>query len=486
MIDRSKLMMRGRYGIASGGAVIDHVLMSVASEFENQVMRKIQALAPMELPQRFPGTDPVLAAHKYDGEGVLVHYAEGEESFAFSAPGGRVRLGFPALDELTERFRAAGCKRALLRCELYLESAAAADGARRSGVSEVIRVSFSGGDEDLARLRLALLDIVMLDGKDMRGQQSDFARTMERLSELVGTGSSARVHVQQAEVLPEREIAAAFARSVEAGGEGLIIRRLNRAEAFKVKPQRSIDALVIGFVEGEFEGHVGVTSLLTALVYPGADSDPQLQTFVRVGSGLSDAERIGLLDRLCPQIVEAPLPMTDSSGRSVNFVRPQLVAEVHGEDLIVAEGARELRTQLLTWDAGSGQYRFLGLTPCPRLSFARFHCLREDKDGWRGGARIEQILTRVERPTPVAEATETRLLRREVYAKGEMLRKLVVVHKAGDLPFPYLIYWTDYSARRAEPLKVSTQVASTEARAQALAEQLLAENLTKGFNRVGE
>jgi hypothetical protein len=485
MIDHSKLSMRGRYGIATGGAVTDHVLMAVATEFENQVMRKIQALSPTELAQRFSGNDPLLATHKYDGEGALVYFAQGEPAFAFSAPGGRVRLGFPALDELSQRLEAAGCKRALLRCELYLDSAGSADGARRSGVSEVIRVSFSGTEADLARLRLAVLDIVMLDGKDLRHQQADFARTLELLRQLVGDDADARAHVVQAEAVPEREVAALFARSVAAGGEGLVLRRLNRAEAFKVKPQRSVDALIVGFVEGEFEGQYGVTSLLTALVYPGAEQDPRMQTFVRVGSGLTDAERVALLDRLRPLLVAAPLPMTDSSGRALQFVRPELIAEVHGEDLIAAEGGREQRSQLLAWDSASGAYRFLGLTPCPRLSFARFQCLREDKQWRNGGARIEQILERAEVPTPVTENSETRVLRREVYAKGEMLRKLVVVHKAGDLPFPYLIYWTDYSARRAEPLKVSTEVASNETRAMALAEQLLAENLTKGFNRVG-
>ena len=60
MIDQSKLVMRGRYGIATGGAVSDHVLMAVATEFENQVMRKILALSPAELPVRFAGSDPLL------------------------------------------------------------------------------------------------------------------------------------------------------------------------------------------------------------------------------------------------------------------------------------------------------------------------------------------------------------------------------------------------------------------------------------------
>lgn len=482
-IDRSKLVFRGRHGIATGSAVGDHVLMAVATDFENQVMRKILALSPAELATRFAGADPVLVAHKYDGEGVFVYYEQGEEPFIFSAPGGRVRVGLPALDELVGKLADAGVKRTLLRCELYLDTGAA-DGGRRSGVSEVIRISFGNSEEDFARLKLAVLDIVMLDGKDLRAQQAEFAKTLEASRQLVGADASARVHAQSAVVVPESGVAAEFARAVEAGGEGVVIRRLNRAETFKVKPHRSVDALVMGFVEGEFEGQYGVTSLLTGLVYPGADVESLVQTFVRVGSGLTDAERVALLDRLRPLKVDAPLAMTDSSGRSVQFVRPKLIAEIHGEDLVAAEGGRELRTQLIAWDEAAGQYRFLGLTACPRLSFARFEKLREDKEWKSGGARIEQVLARAEPPTPGATSHETKMLRREVYAKGEMLRKLVVVHKAGELAFPYLVYWTDWSARRAEPLKVTLDVAATEERAQALAEQLLKDNLSKGFERV--
>ena len=485
MIDHSKLAMRGRYGIATGGAVSDHVLMAIATEFENSVMRKILALSPAELATRYAGSDPVLVAHKYDGEGVFVYYEQGQTPFAFSAPGGRVRIGLPALDALAAKLAAAGIKRTLLRCELYLNTGGG-DGMRRSGVSEVIHVSFSGSDADLGRLKLALLDAVMVDGKDLRGQQAEFGKTLDWLRQIGGSDESSLVHAQAAEVCPEREVAAHFTRAVEAGGEGVIIRRLNRAETVKVKPHRSVDALVLGYIEGEFEGQYGVTSLLTGLVYPGAGVESFLQTFVRVGSGLTDAERVALLDRLRPLKVDAPLPMTDSSGRAVQFVRPKLIAEIHGEDLVAAEGEREQRTQQIAWDETAGAYRFLGLTACPRLTFARFVTLREDKEWQSGGARIEQVLSSSERPTPVSSSTqETRIVRREVYAKGEMLRKLVVVHKAGDLSFPYLIYWTDYSAKRAEPLKVTLDVAANEARAQAIADQLLAENLTKGYNRVG-
>lgn len=483
MFDRSKLIQRGRFGIAAGSAVTDHVLMAIATDFENAVMRKIQALLPGELAQRYAGSDPVLITHKYDGEGAFVYVEQGQEPFAFSAPGGRVRVGFGALDALAAKLDAAGIRRALLRCELYLDGAA--DTARRSGVAEVIRVSFSGSDADLARLRLAVLDVVMVDGRDLRSQQAEFGTTLAWMRQVFGSDPGAWVHAMAAEQRPECEVAAAFERSVAAGGEGVVIRRLGRVEVAKVKPHRTVDALVIGYVEGDFEGQFGVTSLLTALVYvePGS-ATPVVQTFVRVGSGLSDAERVAMLDRLRPLEVEAPLPMTDSSGRAVHFIKPRLIAEVHGEDLIVVEGGREVKSQQLAWDSEAGQWRFLGLTPCPRLSFARYDQLREDKDWTRGGASTAQIGLAAAPPNPVAAIAETKILRREVYQKGEMLRKLVVVQKGGDLPFPYLVYWTDYSARRAEPLKVSLDVAATAERAEALAALLLKEGVTKGFARV--
>jgi hypothetical protein len=76
-------------------------------------------------------------------------------------------------------------------------------------------------------------------------------------------------------------------------------------------------------------------------------------------------------------------------------------------------------------------------------------------------------------------------VRREVYTKGEAVRKLVVAKTAGENAVPFMVYWSDYSARRKDPLKVSTECAYTEERANALAEKLIAENVTKGFVRVG-
>ncbi len=482
MIDRSRITMRGDYGIASGGAVSDHVLLAVATDFENAVMRKISALAPGDLASRFSGDDPLLLTRKYDGEGALIYF-DAEHCFSFSAPAGRVRIGYPALDQLATRLRAAGVQRALLRGEIYLDATAGADEQRRAGVSEVIRVSFSGSADEIASLRLALFDIVMLDGRDLRPQQSHYGSTLTQLQQWFGSDESAPVHAVAARQIAERELAGAFEAEIAAGAEGVVLRRLNRAEAFKVKPVRSVDAVLIGYVEGDFEGQWGVASLLTALTYQSPDGADGvwLQAFARVGSGLTDAQRIALLDQLRPLQIEAPLAMTDSSGREIHFLKPRHVLELHGEDLIHADGGKPQRSQLFGWNENTGKHEFLGLNACPRLTFARFGQLREDKNWRDGGARIEQIGISGERPKLQVRNDETKVLRREVYAKGEMLRKLVVLQKSGDNAYPYLIYWTDYSARRAEPLKVSVDLAASSERADAIATRLLADNLPKGW-----
>jgi hypothetical protein len=82
------------------------------------------------------------------------------------------------------------------------------------------------------------------------------------------------------------------------------------------------------------------------------------------------------------------------------------------------------------------------------------------------------------------------VVRREVYTKevkGALaVRKLVVGRRPSTAgAFPYVIFWTDFSAGRKTPLEVTTLFAHTETRAEALVKKLIEENVTKGFDLVG-
>jgi hypothetical protein len=88
----------------------------------------------------------------------------------------------------------------------------------------------------------------------------------------------------------------------------------------------------------------------------------------------------------------------------------------------------------------------------------------------------------------------SQLLRREVWtkeAKGKTtVRKLLVwktnkeVESEGRFP-AYVVHWTDYSPSRAEPLDREVKLATDEAEARKIADQLVKENIKKGWEKVG-
>jgi ATP-dependent DNA ligase len=491
MIDENKLQARaGSYRFASSGAITDKVLLDVAAQYENQLRPKFLSVPPREIAKRFASDDRLLETTKYDGEGVFIYFEGGRKTFpifAFSSPSGRIRAGLPALDSLHRTLTAQGVKKALLRAELYL--AQSTQGRRRS-VSDVIRVSASGTEAELAQLRLAVFDLIMLDGKDLR-TTPDFSTTWETLGRLAGTDESAPAHRAAGQIIPEREVEAVLTAKTKAGLEGLVLRRLTRTELYKIKPQLTVDAAIIGYVEGEFEGQYGVLSLLTALTYGEKKPSGHYQVLARVGSGFPDALRLELLSVLQPMRILAPLAMTDSDGRTVHFVRPQLIAELEASDLVLTSRAdRDHSTQLLIWKDSA--WEFAGMTSFPRLVFPTFSRLRTDKEIGSGGARTTQIAPQAVEAPSVSRGTQRQetLLRREVWTKeqkGEtMVRKLVVAEIRHDPEsFPFAVYWVDFSPKRKEPLKVDVSFATTADRATTLAERAIADGIAKGWVKQG-
>ena len=488
MLDQTKFVKKaGEYAIAVTGGVTDRVLLDVGARYEESLSRNLSSLHPDEIPKRFGGIKELLWSTKYDGEGVLVFYDKDQDYFAFTAPSGRARVGLPALDELAKKLKKAGVGKALLRGELYLP---VEKGERRPTIADVVRASFATDETQVAKLRIALFDILMLDGEDMRDDAGSFRKEWDKLEELVGTGAKDQAHRAEGAVIQGKEIEKIFADKVKEGEEGLVIRLLDKADGFKIKPKQTVDCVVMGYVEGEVDGAIGVTSLFGALNYPtkGKDKEIVFQSFARVGSGFGNELRQELLRQLKPLKVDNPIPMTDSDGRPVWFVKPDLIFEMNGEDLIPADsGKKPRRTQAFSWDEKKGTYAYSGLAPCPRLVFPTFSKMREDKDLDAGGARIEQVMEKAKPPAKRAEGPKApKVVRRTVYRKGDAVRKLVVTERAADdETIPFVIYFTDFSPARKDPLKVTTQYALSKKRRDALADALLEKNIKKGWEEVG-
>ena len=90
-----------------------------------------------------------------------------------------------------------------------------------------------------------------------------------------------------------------------------------------------------------------------------------------------------------------------------------------------------------------------------------------------------------------AQLPESTVIRRDVWTKAAKgataVRKLLVwkTNKEQDDPsYPaYVVHWTDYSAGRATPLDRDVRLAPDEKSALAIAEDLIAENIKKGWEK---
>ena len=84
------------------------------------------------------------------------------------------------------------------------------------------------------------------------------------------------------------------------------------------------------------------------------------------------------------------------------------------------------------------------------------------------------------------------VLRREVWTKttkGQLAVRKLLVWKTNksdhaDRYPAYVVHWTDYSATRATPLDREVRLAPTETIATKLADEMITENIKKGWNKV--
>jgi bifunctional non-homologous end joining protein LigD len=138
-----------------------------------------------------------------------------------------------------------------------------------------------------------------------------------------------RVHVPS---VFDGDLEEAMSTSLALGLEGVVAKRRDAAyrpgvrsgDWVKLTHHRVQEVVIVGWREGE-GGLVGsVGSLLTAL--PGDDG---LVYSGRVGSGFSDRERRGLVDRLAEHATDEPaVSVPPAESRGVHWVEPVLVGEV--------------------------------------------------------------------------------------------------------------------------------------------------------------
>jgi len=458
---------------APAGSIPDSALAARLSAYKSNVAGSYQGLAPADITTALP-PGPYIVSEKVDGETWFL--SRDDESTTLLSPSGKAIAGIPltevgggALDGWT----------GLLAGELY---AVSTNG--RSRVFDLHAAMGGGANAQVERLRFAAFDILDDDGTD--AQSLSYETRAQRLQTLLADSAHVRSAVFQT-AADAAEVAALFDRIVVQGGAEGIVVRVPGGRAYKVKPEITIDAAVVGFGAGDN----GVYELLLGLLKP----DSTYQLIGRVRTGWSNREKGELARHLAQLECTSAFRRVTDHGTLCRWVKPELVLEVKCNDLLVVNSRDEaIRRMAMSYTDQEG-WSPLGPAPAVSMINSVFLRVREDKQAQRPDIRFEQVsdLVPVRETTgpTLADLPASELVRREVYTKptaaGPAVRKLVAWKtnkERADPAYPaYVVFFTDYSPGRRDPLKTEVQVAASLESLHASADDWLARKIRRGWEQ---
>lgn len=458
---------------------IDPDSSSKALAYKKDFLKHIIPLDAKQIERRLAG-DRLYVTRKYDGEYAMIVYDHGTTVTINRS--GRVRRGIPCIVEAGRLLDAAGIREAMLGAEIYAEPV-----GRRGRVNDLLAAL--ADKKRIGTLRLAVFDLVELDGKPWR---ANYAQTWEKLHAVFGHGELVREVDMEIAKSPAGvlDIYEKWVRQEKS--EGVVVRS-DLPFVYKIKPRHSIDAVVVGFSEGAGAEKGQVRSLLLALM----PAEGRYQVMGRVGSGLVEEVRELLFDRLSRHVLPSEFIETDANLVAFRMVRPDTVVEVTVGDLLYETEAGPKMNTLLEIDDGT--YRIAGTVEGAKFIAPVFVRIRTDKKADAGDVRLTQIehfaspysQTSVVEPQQPAELPKSKLLFRDVYMKtlGEktMLQKYMVwktnKEQTGDYP-AYVLYVANLSPQRQTPLQRDVDVSDSPEQIRELLKRAMEKNLKGGWRKV--
>lgn len=458
---------------------IDPDSSSKALAYKKDFLKHIVPLDARQAVRRLAG-DRFYVTRKYDGEYAFIIHDRGQTVTVNRS--GRVRRGIPCIEQAGRLLDAAGIREAMLGAEIYVEPL-----GRRGRVNDLLAAL--ADKKRIGTLRLAVFDLVELDGKPWRGR---YAQAWEKLHEVFGRGELVREVDMQVAKSPA-DVVDIYERWVtQEKSEGVVVRS-DLPFVFKIKPRHSIDAVVVGFSEGAGAEKGQVRSLLLALM----PREGRYQVTGRVGSGLVEEVRELLFERLSRHVLPSEFIETDANLVAFRMVRPDTVVEVTVGDLLYETETGAKMNTLLEID--NGTYRIAGTVEGVKFIAPVFVRIRTDKKADAGDVRLAQIerFASPYEPAPAAGAPPpaalpaSKLLFRDVYMKtfGEkvMLQKYMVwktnKEHTGDYP-AYVLYVMNFSSQRQEPLQRDVDVSDSPVQIKELLKRAMEKNLKGGWRKV--
>lgn len=477
-INEKKLSCKFGYCVAKAADLSDPSLHTKAIDYKRRVSAATRAVSGDDT-ARIPRSRENIVSRKYDGEFALVFF-DGKKLISVN-PGGTVRSGLPCYDEAAELLRKAKVRSCVLAAEIYVKEGV----TKASMLTQVLRVLRSPSSRaELEKLGLAVFDVVQVDEQP----QTSTRKVFELIDKWFGKGD--RVHPVEFRKVesPDKILELYVEWVVGEGAEGIVVR--NDSGLFKVKARHNLDVAIIGFSEGTDDRKDMLHDLLVAVVR----GDGTFHELTRVGGGFTEEDRRAFVKELRKQVAPSDYVAVNNDYVAYEMIKPGPVIEISCLDMI-AERARggPVNRMVLEWDGK--RYKALSRMPSVSVISPQFIARREDKQAGVEDTNIRQLndlvkIPEIERSAHADDAEPSRLIERQVYTKTmrghKMVRKLLLwkTNKEETDEFPaYVVYLTDFSPNRQNPLERDLRIAATEKDARKLFDSMAAKNFIGGWEK---
>lgn len=470
----SKIYKAGR-ALGTGicdAELTDTKLRDQLATYRRRVAGNYRPLPPDEIAKLPNG--PMWVSEKVDGELWFMISLEGEVILA--NPQGSVIAGeIPTLSQLGKIPDGT-----IIAGELHAKVE-----DRRARVGDLAAVMAGGASAKTENINFAAFDLIQ-DGEIT--ELGGYADRLKKLQDLIQPSENLSV-VSTETHESASEVKALFDSKVASGNaEGLVIR-LETGLIYKLKPEVKLRMAILAYTVKADQPDM-VRSILLGLI----KEDGAYQILGGCGNMGSEDDRKALLAKLQALKTESTARYASDGGGLYTFVETELVAAVTVTDLqsFLSDGSPSIG--MLVQYSKEG-WSSLGMHLGPKLIHPVMTGLLPDAKSDQATIGYEQVANYLP-PSKVEKRAEklpkSTVIRRDVWtkaAKGATAVRKLLVWKTNkeqvDPSYPaYVIHWTDYSAGRATPLDRDVRLAPDEKSALAIAEDLIAENIKKGWEKV--
>ena len=446
-------------------------MKELAQKYKRQTASRYLPVSSEDITSKIIESELYAVSPKYDGHFYLLSF-DGTKAKLINH-GGNVITDLALLKEATDLLKGK-CKDAVIAGELYLHK----EGQRTRSFDMTAVL-----DEKSSDIHFAAFDLLSLDGEEM---VLDVKALDEKLSSLL-TDGKATYPVKNSFVESRSDIADLYKSIVEEGGqEGIVVRSQN-GPTYKVKPLITLDAVVLGFSEGEGSRAGMLRELLVGLCV----AKDQYILLTKVGNGYSDDERKSLLKKLAKKKVDSDYIEVSGSNLAFTMVVPEEVIEFSCLDVFGENSKGTISKMCLNYKDKS--YSAIGKQPTASVIAPVFVKFRTDKKASSEDAgllQINKIFPLAKSDDKQSDLKKSEIISREVYVKEskgmKMVRKFMVwktnKEQSGEYP-SYVYHYTDFSPSRAEMLKKEIKVSDSKKQIEDIYAAEILENVKKGWEK---